>query len=465
VWLGSLYDKPEHMNTAAQTEHRPLPVIGERPVRPLSAWQIIKGRGTNSLALFDEDLFDEAFAERRFLWYRAHIVNDPAGVRRVLVDNFANYHTHPLKSRPLAPGLGSGMLINSGTLWRRHRDLLNPIMDYRATLADAPVLVRWTEILAQHLAALPAGEPIDIGQALSLLLAASGAEVFAGDAAEVQQMLVRMAKYPGRRRASDYLPIPNRLRPRSRQIRAEAQQWYPLLDRLIAARTGRDYPGSRDLVWRLVHARNREGGQFSHQEVRDEVLTLALGSIETTLRPLCWIWYLLALHPWAEERLHAELDRVLAGRSPSPDDLQHLGYLRRVVDETMRLYPPVPVIVRQAVADDVVCGHPISPRSLVIVAPWVIHRHRRLWCDPDSFNPDRFLPQHAAGRSRYAYLPFSVGPRTCIAAPLAIMQIHIAVAILASRFRFRLVAGHSIEPTGWTTLRPNRGIVFTVERR
>ena len=413
----------------------------------------------------DESLFDELFAARSFLGHLVFIISEPAAIRRVLVDNLDNYHTHPLKKRPLAPGLGSGMLIASGAPWRRHRDLLNPILDYPSTLPDAPMLIHWTDVLADHLAALPPGTAIDIGQALSRLLTVTGGHVFAGEDPEIEPMLTRMAKFPGRRRLTDYLPIPNALRPRSYQIRAEAQQWYPLLDRLIAERRCPDYAGGQDLLWRLVHARTRHGDGFSDGEIRDEALTLALGSIETTLRPLCWVWYLLAMHPWAEARLHAELDAALGGRNPGLEDLRGLGYLRQVVDETMRLYPPVPVMLRKVVANDMLCGRKVRRGSTIVIAPWIVHRHRRLWSDPDRFDPGRFAPERTAARSRYSYLPFAVGPRTCIAAPLALMQIHIAVAMLAQRFRFRLVPGHPVVPTGWTTLRPHYGIRVTVESR
>ncbi len=453
------------MTDSSYGESHPALALPPRPARPLTTWQIIKSRGVNSLALCDETLFDELFVERSFLGHPVVIVSEPEGVRRVLADNFEHYHIHGLKSRPLAPGLGTGMLINNGALWQRHRKLLAPILDYRATLPDVPMLIRWTEFLAERVAALPPGEDINIGHPLSLLLAVTGGHVFAGPTQDIEAMLVRMAKFPGRRRLTDYLPISNALRPRSYQIRAEARQWDPLLDRLIAERRSGDYAGGQDLMWRLVHARSRDGDCFSDAEIRDEALTLAVGSIETTLRPMCWVWYLLAMHPWAEARLHAELDEVLGGRRPAVEDLAKLTYLRQILDETMRLYPPVPIMIRRAMEADVVCGRRVRRGSTVVVAPWVIHRHRQLWRDPDRFDPDRFAPERVSSRSRYAYLPFAVGPRACIAAPLAMMQLQIAVAILAMRFRFRLVPGHKVEPTGWTTLRPEHGIRVTVEPR
>jgi cytochrome P450 len=458
------------MTTLNGIDAPPRPAMPPRPARPLSTWQILKTRGTktrgtDSLALCDEALFDEPFAERRLLWHRIFVVNDPDGIRRVLIDNFENYRRHALMRRPVAPGLRTGMLINDGALWRRHRRLVNPALDYRATLTDFPMLVEWTQVLAQHLAAVPRGQAINIGHMMAPLITVSVGHVFAGADRDIQPMLTRMAKFPGRRRATDFLPIPDWLRPRAYQIRAEACSWYPLVDRLIAERRRPDYAGGQDLLWRLAHARSRDGDRLSEAELRDEALTLALGGIETTLRPMCWVWYLLALHPWAEAQLHSELDAVLGGRAPQVDELAKLSYLRKLVDETMRLYPPVPVMLRTNAEDDVLCGRPIRRGSTVVVAPWIVHRHRRLWRDPDNFDPERFAPEAIAARSRYAFLPFAVGPRTCIAAPLAMMQLHVAVAILAQRFRFRLVPGHAVEPAGWTTLRPNRGIRVTVEPR
>lgn len=453
------------MATLDGTDAVPLPAMPARPKRPLSLWQILKTRGANSLALCDEALFEELFVERRLLWDRVFVVSDPTGIRRILIDNFENYRRHGLMRRPVAPGLGTGMLINDGAIWQRHRRLVNPLLDHRATLADAPMLIEQTETLAQHLAGLPSGAEIDLGHLLSLLITISVGHVFAGADADVYPMLTRMAKFPGRRRISDFLPIPDRLRPCAYQIRAEARSWYPLLDRLIAERGGADYAGGQDLLWRLVHAHTNDGDRLSHAELRDEALTLALGGIETTLRPMCWVWYLLATHPRAEERLHAELDAELGQRSPRVEDLARLVYLRKVIDETMRLYPPVPVMLRRAAEDDVVCGRPIPRGATVVIAPWIVHRHRRLWVDPDRFDPERFAPEAIAERSRYAFLPFAVGPRACIAGSLAMMQVQIAVAILAQRFRLRLVPGHPVEPAGWTTLRPNYGIRATVEPR
>jgi cytochrome P450 len=295
-------------------------------------------------------------------------------------------------------------------------------------------------------------------------MAAATGYLFSGSDRRIEPLVQTMAKYPGKFSLFDVLPIPAPFAPLLGR-RGEARQFEPLLLELIAERRRADYAGSKDLLWRLVQAQDRTTSErLSDAELCDEALTLANTAV-TPLRVLSWVWYLLGLHPTAERQLHAELDAVLGGRAPAFDDFAKLPFLRQIIDETMRLYPPLPVMMRTVAADDVVGGRPIPRQSIVTIAPWIIHRHRRLWDEPDRFDPDRFSPEHARGRSRYAYIPFSIGPHICTGAPLSIVQMTIAVAIWAQRFRFRLVPGHPVEPVGWTSLRPARGIKVTVESR
>jgi cytochrome P450 len=280
-------------------------------------------------------------------------------------------------------------------------------------------------------------------------------------------MLERMGRYPEKYSLVDILPLPGALHflDRYRRSRRGVDPYYPLLDELTAARRAADYAGPKDFLWRLANTPDRRTGEpLTAAEIRDEVLTLAATAM-TPLRPLTWIWYLLAKHPQVESRLHAELDDVVGDRPPSAEDLPKLVYLRQVLDETMRLYPPLPLMLRSAAAEDTICDRRVPRRSVVAVIPWVVHRHRKLWSDPDCFDPDRFAPERAAERSRFAYFPFGVGPHVCPGAALSMNEMLIALAALAQRFRFRLAPNQAIEPTAWTTLRPRNGIMMTVEPR
>lgn len=452
---------------ARESEPRPALAMPPRPPRPLSTLALLRTLPSNSLAACDEALFDELFVERRYWWGRLFVVSHPDGIRRVLQDNCDNYLRVSPVRRAFEFSAGAGMVCLEGEDWRRHRRVINPALDHRALRADLPALIRWTEAMAAYLARLPRGKPIEIGRTLTHLLTRTTGHVFAGDEPDIDAMLLRMGRYPEKYSVSDLLPLPRwlRLPDRYRRSRAGPEKYYALLDRLVAERRCPRFAGARDLLWRLANTSDRDSGApLSVAEIRDEVLTLA-ATAATPLRPLTWVWYLLAMHPGVEERLHGELDSVLGGRAPTAQDLPKLVYLRRVLDETMRLYPPLPLMLRSAAGGDVICGHRVPRGAIVAVMPWVVHRHRRLWRDPDQFDPDRFRPEAAAGRPRYAYIPFGVGPHVCPGAALAMTEIVIALAILAQRFRFRLAPDQRIEPVAWTTLRPRRGIWVTVEPR
>ena len=457
------------MSAAEELERqRPLPAMPPRPARRLSTLRLLRVAQQNSLAACDEELFDELFVERRFFGRRFYVISDPAGIRRVLQDNNDNYPRLTWIRRVFEFASGSGMLHAEGAPWRRHRRLINPTMDHRAMLPDGPTLIGLAEEMARLLRGLPAGQEIDTHDAFRHLITLSAGHVFAGADRAVDPMLDRLGQYPGPYGWADLLPTPRWLRflDRQRTTRLEAADFAPLLDRLIAERRSPGYAGSRDLLWRLANARDRDTGEgLSVAELHDEILTLGATSA-TSLRPMPWIWYLLATHPEAEEKLHAELDRVCGGHRPTVGDLAKLVYLRHVLDETMRLYPPLPIMMmRTATQDDVVCGRRIPKKSIIGIFPWVVHRHRKLWRDPDRFDPERFDPAETASRSRYAYLPFAAGPHVCVGASMAMLQLIVAVAVLAQQFRFRLVAGRPVEPTAWTNIRPRHGVWMTVEPR
>jgi cytochrome P450 len=457
------------MSSAEDVESRPfLPAMPSRPARPLSTLRLLRVAQQNSLAACDEELFDELLVERRLFGQRFFVVSDPDGIRRVMQDNYDNYPRLTWIRRVFEFAAGSGMLHAEGAPWRRHRRLINPTLDHRALLPDGPALIELAEELARHLAALPPGQPVDLHDVFRHLITRSAGQVFAGDDRALDPVLDHMGQYPGPYGLLDLVPTPGPLRflDRYRKTRVEAAKFAPLLDRLIVERRREDYGGHKDLLWRLANARDRDTGEaLSAGELNDEILTLGATSA-TSLRPLPWVWYLLATHPDAERRLHAELDQMLGDDAPTVEDLAKLTWLRQLVDETMRLYPPLPIMMmRRAAGEDTICGRRIPRGSIVAIMPWVVHRHRKLWHDPDRYDPERFSPGAVAARSRYAYLPFAVGPHVCVGASMAMLQLTITVAVTARHFRFHLVPDRRVEPTAWTNIRPRNGIWMTVEPR
>jgi cytochrome P450 len=430
----------------------PAPAMPPRPARPLSTIGLARVALSNSLAACDAELFEEPVVARRYVWGRFFSVSDPDGIRRVLQDNVDNYPRIAPIRRVFAFASGTGMLSAEGETWRRHRRALNPTLDHRAVTADVPVIAELAEALGGFLAKVPPGEAINIGETFTHLITAATGRIFAAEEREFDPALYRLGQYPGRYRLGDFLGW------RRNPATAAALAWQPLIDRLIAARRRADYRGRHDLLWRLAHCGLDDAG------LRDEVLTLG-ATAATPLRVFPWFWYLLAVHRRAEERLHRELDEALGDRPPQAEDLPRLVYLRRLIDETLRLYPPAPTMFRTALADDAVCGHRVPRGSIVAVMPFVVHRHRRLWDEPDRFDPGRFAPEQTAARSRYAYLPFAIGPHVCIGAALALVELTVAIAVTARRFRFRLAPGRTVEPIAWTNLHPRGGIWMTVEAR
>jgi cytochrome P450 len=238
--------------------------------------------------------------------------------------------------------------------------------------------------------------------------------------------------------------------------------WTALIEEVMAERQGNprdDAP--RDLFDLLMAARDPESGAvFSPEQLRDQVATMILAGHETTAVALFWSLYLLALAPEVQERV-AEEASGMALDQPAPE---RLSYTRAVLDEAMRLYPPAFVIVRAANGPDVVGGVRVKRGDLMFVAPWVVHRHRRLWQDPDAFAPEWFLPG-AAAVDRFAYLPFGVGPRVCIGAQFALTEATLVLASLIRSFRIELVGSRPVLPIGVVTTQPDHAPPFRLQRR
>jgi cytochrome P450 len=262
----------------------------------------------------------------------------------------------------------------------------------------------------------------------------------------------------------DRLPIPPTLRFKRARARLDATIY-----RMIDER--RRSPADRgDLLSMLLLAQDPEatGGasdRMSDEQVRDEAMTLFLAGHETTANLLTWSWYLLSEHPEVEARLHAELDRELAGRLPTAADLPRLSYTRMVLAESMRLYPPAWILGRRAVEEVEVGGFPVAPRTIVLMSQYVTHRDARWFAEPERFDPERWLPERVAERPKFSYFPFGAGTRVCIGEQFAWMEGTLVLAALAQRWRLRLVPGHPVAVQPIITLRPKHGMRMQVHAR
>jgi cytochrome P450 len=204
---------------------------------------------------------------------------------------------------------------------------------------------------------------------------------------------------------------------------------------------------------------------FGDSEVFDNVMTFIFAGHETTANALTWTFYLLSQFPQWDGRVADEAANVLGDRDATAADMAALGTTRRVLEESMRLYPPAPFISREAVEADTLCGHAVAPGTSVTVSPWAVHRHKLLWDDPDYFNPLRFAPGAREKIHRFAYIPFGAGPRICIGMAFAMQEAMIILSSVARRYRLTLVPGQTIEPLARVTLRPSNGMKMQLHVR
>jgi cytochrome P450 len=441
-------------------------ISASTPLRRLqSLWRFVRTARDSSIATYGPEAFRRDYIERQLLWRRILIVNAPDGVKHVLVDNADNYTKSDLARRLLEPGLGRGLLTSEGETWRRHRRLMTPA--FRQIARYAPIVVDATEAILAGWDAQSFDAPVEVtGEMMRLTLAIIARAMFSFDtAADVAAIDASITAYQLGVRlgfldfagSPAWLPRPSAWRAR-KALRG--------IDEVIARLLKRRLPPSADpddLLTILLAA--RDAGELTPREVRDEVVTIFTAGHETTAQAVSWAWYLVARHPDAEAALHDELSRALGGRAPDFADLAALPYTRMVIEEAMRLYPPAHTLSRQAIAADVVGGHPVPAGGTVLIVPWVLHRHRRWWDDPDRFDPERFTPERSAARPRFAYLPFGGGPRICIGASFAMMEAVLILATVAQRYRLSLAPGQIVEPVGLITLRPRNGLPMQLKRR
>jgi cytochrome P450 len=215
----------------------------------------------------------------------------------------------------------------------------------------------------------------------------------------------------------------------------------------------------------LLLARDEETDQrMNDQQVRDEVMTLLIAGHETVATALTWSWCLLSQHPEVERRLHSELDEVLGGHLPTVEHLARLSYTRMVTQEVLRLYPPAWVFGRKGIDADEIGGYFIPANSMIVLSPYMTHRHPAFWEHAEVFDPERFAPEQAVGRPHYAYFPFGGGPRIGIGNNFALMEIQLVLATIAQQYRLRLIPGHPVEPDAFLSLRPRSGLPMTLHR-
>lgn len=390
---------------------------------------------------------------------RGMLVNDPEAVRRILVTDAENFPKEENQLAILKPLLGLGLLTAEGETWKRNRKLAAPVFQHSSVKDFAPLFVRAAERSVMRALADQSAYRID-HEMTKLTLEIIGEAVLSANLDDSvdgisHTVTAVLEKFPAMFLASAYLP--SALRNRFIESIVEpGRRKLDLFAREIIEEAKRE-GGETTLMHRLMAAsKSEDGHEMSHDQVRDEVATFLLAGHETTATTLSWAWYLLTLHPEWQERLYEEVHAVTGGRRLTAEDVNSLPLTRAVIDETLRLYPVVPNLLRRAARTlDVAPGITIPKDSTVLVSPWVLHRHKSYWREPERFDPMRFIGEEAAGRPRQVYMPFGGGPRICIGMSFAIMEAVLILGTYVQRARIRVTNAEKVMPQARIVLRPN----------
>ena len=438
---------------------------------PLALYRALR---TNAITAWRAEAYEERYIADRNMLGGYVLLNDPDLIRYVLVENAGNYPKDALQLEKLTPAVGRGLLTADAESWRLQRRTVAPLFQpasvagYLAAMAASidEMLARWEEHTRS-------GAAIDIArETTALTYDIISRTVFSHEIetpAEVMgEAITTYFEALGRIDLSDVLPLPRWL-PRPAFIRAKPAQriFREEVGRLLERRRARIAAGGAvpdDLVTRLMQARDPETGTaLADQLIHDNLVTFIGAGHETTANALAWTLFLLSEFPDADARVASEA--ALLGATPSADDLARLTGTRMILEESMRLYPPVPFLSRGAIAHDRIADLEVTPATRIIIAPWVLHRHRKLWADPDLFIPERFAPENRGKISRFAYLPFGAGARICVGMGFAMQEALLALAMIARRFRVTLAEDANVFPFARMTLRPLNGLPMRIAAR
>ena len=466
-------DRPTHSATASGAPLAP----GPKPLEgPLGTFALLRALRDNPVATWTRRHYEEPLISGTGVLGRITIVSDPTLIRQVLVDRAANYTKDDLQRRLLAPGLGSGLLLAEGDMWRGQRRALAPLFSPRVVAGFEAAMATVAQDLVTRWNRQRDGRTVDVATEMArATLRILARTIFSDGLTRTTDDFARVVTgyldAIGQLDPLDVLDAPAFL-PRIGRIRARpALRFFEAaVDDMIARRRAQMASGPadvpRDLLTLLLEAADPETGVgLDEVEVKANIVTFIAAGHETTSNTLTWALYLLSLDEAVRARVEREVDAVLPDGLVTPGALDRLVETRAVIDEALRLYPPAATISRQARDADRLGTHLVKAGSQVVISPWVLHRHKLLWEEPNRFRPERFLPDAKRGIDKFAYLPFGAGPRVCIGASFALQEAVTVLATLVRGYRLDLKPGHPIVPVQRISLRPRGGMPMVVRRR
>ncbi len=444
------------------------PVAAPRADRVMSRLETAFAARRNVLEIIPALAYKQPIVTGEML-IRWHMLADPGGLRRVLLENLDNYPKSEIMRRMLRPAIGNSLFNADGAEWKWQRRAVVPVFTHRNVVALAPAMAATAERVSARLRA-GNGRREMVAEMLTATfdvicdVALSGRDHF--DAKTFGAAITRYFQTAGRASLLDFLGVPEWFpRPGELLAGSSVRTMHNMVAQAIDARRKVATGGADDLLDYMLAAEDPETRRrMSADDLVYNMQFFIVAGHETTALALSWALYLLANAPEHQERAYRQAVAQLQGRAATAADLPAIPFIEQILDESMRLYPPVGLLARNVLAKDEVCGREMRPNEILFLPIWALHRHEMWWDRPGEFDPDRFSPEARTGRDRYQYLPFGAGPRVCVGADFAMTQAQIILATLVQRFQFS-PAEPAPKPIMTMTVRPEPGVFLNVTER
>ena len=384
----------------------------------------------------------------------AYLINHPNYIHHVLVEKHRNYSKETYTNQAFKQIIGEGLINLEGDAWMRQRRLMQPAFHHtRLEKLDGLIVQATLDMLERWQGHYHQSQPVDVAREMAALtMTITSRALFGVDLGDevkaIGEIINEVANLTEK--------------PRNPRLQQAAREFGAVVERIIQLRH-KDFKDQGDLLSSLMTAQDdMSGARLNDLQLKNEVMGLLLAGHETTANALTWTIYLLSQNLWAADRLHNEIGQALNLRRPCASDLANLPYLRQVLDESLRLFPPAWIIGRRAIIDDEIGGYHVPAGTVIAICIYTLHRHPAFWENPDQFDPDRFTPERSADRNRYTYIPFSIGPRQCIGNTFGLLEASLVLACITQRFELHMSPGIEIQPQPLFVLRPNRDLLMSL---
>ncbi|WP_237153727.1 cytochrome P450 [Oryzibacter oryziterrae] len=448
-----------------------VPPYPERPEKWLHFIDLIKVARNNFLAIFPKRAYGNAQIDGKLIRRPVMLINVPEMVQEAFVKKHTAFQRKsPQMRHALQPLLGDGLFVSDGKVWEERRKIVGPIIHTNRLGEFLPTMISVIGERREEWFSQPDGQTVDVLSEMARLTAGVicksvfGSTLSRHHADEIVGGFFDYQRHIDQIDVMSLLGLPDWVpRHRSRLIRNAGNRILAPVNEIIAsiAETGRD----DSIISSLLKAKDSHGQPLSRDAIRNEAAVIFMAGYETTATTLAWAWYLVSQDADVRARLHKEVDAALGDREPTHQDLAKLEFTRAIIEETLRLYPPVPLLAREALRDETVNGKPVKKGTILLVSPWLLHRNPKLWKQPDAFVPDRFMPTATEKPGKYAYIPFSTGPRVCAGLTFGLTEAILALAMLARHFDLQLGEDAHVQAVCRLTLRPGDTLPMRIHRR